>query len=150
MLMKRQLVSLSVLLAVAGVSSAASAALLSVDVNDRTGGAGSTPSNTQSGFSGWKMSGTTAASSALETQPVGTYTVTLLAFDDHQDENTVTAGVQDTTGQIDDRLRTTPTNGGLLTTADLYDDIIFAGTSVGPAGGMDLKVSGGSLLPNTK
>jgi hypothetical protein len=148
--MRLQLVSFSLLLTLAGVSSVASAALLSVDFNDRTGGAGSTPSNTQSGFSGWKMSGTTAASSALETQPIGSYTVTLQAFDDHQDENTVTAGVQDTTGQIDDRLRTTPTNGGLLTAADLYDDVIFAGTSVGPTGGTDLKVSGGSLLPNTK
>jgi len=147
--MKRQLVSLSVLLAVAGVSSVASAALLSVDFNDRTGGAGSTPSNTQAGFSAWKMSGTTAASSALETQAVGAYTVTLQAFDDHQDENTTTTGIQDTVGQIDDRLRTTPTNSGSFTFADLYEDVIFAGLSTGPTGGMDLTVSG-ALLPNTQ
>jgi hypothetical protein len=36
----------------------------------------------------------------------------------------------------------------LLTTADLYDDVIFAGTSTGPTGGMDLKVSG--LSANTQ
>jgi hypothetical protein len=148
--MRRQLVSLSILLTVSGVSSVASAALLSVDFNDRTGGAGSTPSNTQTGFGAWKMSGTTAPSSAAETQAVGAYSVTLQAFDDHQDENSVTAGIQDTTGQIDDRLRTTPTNSGAFTFADLYDDIIFAGTSTGPTGGMDLKVSGGALLPNTQ
>jgi hypothetical protein len=148
--MRRQLLSLSVLLAVAGVSSVASAALLSVDFNDRTGGAGSTPSNTQAGFSAWKMSGTTAASSALETQAVGAYTVTLQAFDDHQDENTTTTGIQDGTGQIDDRLRTTPTNSGAFTFADLYDDVIFAGLTTGPTGGMDLTVSSGALLPNTQ
>jgi hypothetical protein len=148
--MKRQLVSLSVLLMAAGGGSVASAALLSVDFNDRTGNAGSTPTNTQSGFSAWKMSGTTAASSAAETQAVGAYNVTVQAFDDHQDENNVTAGTQDTTGQIDDRLRTTPTNAGSLTFADLYADVIFGGTSTGPTGGMNLTVSGGALLPNTQ
>jgi hypothetical protein len=76
--------------------------------------------------------------------------VTLQAVDDHQDENSVTAGIQDTTGQIDDRLRTTPTNSGAFTFADLYDDIIFAGTTTGPTGGMNLTVSGGALLPNTQ
>ncbi len=148
--MKRQLVSLCLLLVATGVSSVASAALLSVDLNDRTGGAGSTPTNTQSGFSAWKMSGTTTASSAAETQTVGAYSVTLQAFDDHLDENNVTTGIQDTTGQIDDRLRTTPTNTGSFTFADLYDDVIFAGASTGPTGGMNLTVSGGALLPNTQ
>jgi hypothetical protein len=148
--MKRQLVSLSLVLMAAGVSSVASAALLSVDFNDRNAGAGGGPSNTQSGFSAWKMSGTTAASSAVETQAVGAYSVAVQAFDDHQDENNVTAGTQDTTGQIDDRLRTTPTNAGSLTFADLYADVIFAGTSTGPTGGMNLTVSGGALLPNTQ
>jgi hypothetical protein len=121
---------------------------LSVDFNDRGNTPSFTPSNTQAAFSGWRMSGTSAASSALESQAVGAYTVSLQAVDDHVDENTVTAGVQDTVGQIDDRLRTTPANSGLLTYADLYDDVIFAGTSVGPTGGMDLKVSG--LSPNTQ
>jgi hypothetical protein len=148
--MKRHLVSLSLLLAAAGVSSVASAALLSVDFNDRNAGTGGGPSNTQSGFSAWKMSGTSAASSALESQAVGAYTVTLQAFDDHLDENTTTTGIQDGTGQIDDRLRTTPANSGSFTFADLYDDVIFAGTTTGPTGGMDLTVSGGALLPNTQ
>jgi len=127
-----------------------SAALLSVDFNDRTGNPGSTPTNTQAGFLAWKVSGTTATSSALESQAVGTYTLTLQAFDDNQDENSVTTGIQNTVGQIDDRLRTTPTNSGAFTYSDLYEDIIFAGTSTGPTGGMDLTVSGGALLPNTQ
>jgi len=146
--MSRLLLGIGLLLATLCAASSSSAALLSVDFNDRGNTPSFTPSNTQAGFTGWKMSGTSAASSALESQAVGPYTVTLQAVDDHLDENTVTAGVQDTTGQIDDRLRTTPTNGGLLTTADLYDDVIFAGTSVGPTGGMDLKVSG--LTANTQ
>jgi prepilin-type N-terminal cleavage/methylation domain-containing protein len=33
--------------------------------------------------------------------------------------------------------------------ADVYDDIVFAQTTVGPTGGMDLAVSGGGLTPNT-
>jgi hypothetical protein len=119
-------------------------------MNDRTGGAGSTPTATQSGFNGYLMSGTTSASSAAETNTISGYTVTLQAFDDHLDENTTTTGIQDTTGQIDDRLRTTPTNGGSLTFSNLYTDVIFAGTSTGPTGGMNLTVSGGLLLPNTQ
>jgi hypothetical protein len=129
---------------------AAAALLLAVDVNDRTGGAGSTPTATQSGFNSFLMSGTTAASSAAESQVIGGYTVTLQAFDDHLDENNVTTGTQDTTGQIDDRLRGTPTNSGSLTFANLYNDVIFAGASTGPTGGMNLTVSGGALLPNTQ
>src|SRR4051812_30752310 len=140
--MSRRLWVLTFLLSTFGPSSVASAALLSVDFNDRGNTPSFTPSNTQAAFSGWKMSGTSAASSALESQAVGAYTVSLQAVDDHVDENTVTAGVQDTVGQIDDRLRTTPTNSGLLTTAGLYDDVIFAGTHVGPTGGMDLQGRG--------
>jgi hypothetical protein len=148
--MKRHRFGLGMLLALIAFSDVASGALLSVDLNDRTGGAGSTPSPTLAGFGSFLMSGTTAASSALESQVVAGYTVTLQAFDDNQDENTVTTGIQNTVGQIDDRLRTTPVNGGSLTYAELYSDIIFAGTSVGPTGGMDLTVSGGALLPNTQ
>src|SRR3954462_9105665 len=148
-LMKRQLAVCIVCMVFAARVTVASAALLSVDFNDRSAGAGGGPSLTQGGFAGWKMSGTTAASSALETQAVGPFNVSLQAFDDHQDENSTTTGIQDTVGQIDDRLRTTPTNSGAFTFADLYDDVIFAGTSTGPTGGMDLTVGGG-VLPNTQ
>src|SRR4029079_3864518 len=143
--MKRHLVILlaCVLFAAQGVVASA-ATLLAVDFSDRT------TAVVQSGFSGWKMSGTTAASSALESQAVGAYNVTLQAFDDGQDENNVTAGIQNTVGQIDDRPRTTPTNSGGFTYADLYQDLIFAGASTGPTGGLDMTVSGGALLPNTQ
>src|SRR5882757_9552254 len=104
--MKRQLVICIACMALAARCTNAPAALLSVDFNDRTAGAGGGPSPTQGPFAGWKMSGTTAASSALETQAVGPFNVSLQAFDDHQDENSTTTGIQDTTGQIDDRLRT--------------------------------------------
>lgn len=149
--MKRHLMILfaCVLFAAQGVVASA-ATLLAVDFNDRTAGTGGGVTNTQSGFLGWKMSGTTAASSALESQAVGAYNVTLQAFDDGQDENNVTAGIQNTVGQIDDRLRSTPTNSGALTFADLYQDVIFAGASTGPTGGLDMTVSGGSLQPNTQ
>jgi hypothetical protein len=75
--------------------------------------------------------------------------VTLAAFDDHMDENTTTTGVQDTVGFIDDRDRAAPVDGGGLSNAQIYDDFIFAQTANGPTGGMDLTISGGSLMPNT-
>jgi hypothetical protein len=128
-------------------SATSAATLLSVDVNDRQS---TDPTDTAPGFSSYKMSGTSAASSTTESQAVGAYTVSLLAFDDHQDENTVTAGVQDTVGQIDDRDRAVPVDGGALTYGQLYDDVIFATPSVGPTGGMNLTISGGALLPNTQ
>src|SRR5207248_7280762 len=87
--------------------------------------------------------------SAAETTTIGAFTVTIKVFDDHQDENTVTAGVQDTTGQIDDRDRATPVDGGAFTYGQMYDDLIFAGTSAGPTGGIDLTITGGTLLAST-
>src|SRR4051812_12224044 len=111
--MKRHLLVITACVALMAHGSGASAALLlSTDFNDRSAGPGGGVPNTQSGFTGWKMSGTPAASSALESQAVGAYTVALQAFDDHQDENSTTTGTQDTVGQIDDRLRTTPANSG--------------------------------------
>jgi hypothetical protein len=125
---------------------ASAAPLLSVDVNDRE--VADTP-NTVNGFLSFTMAGTAAASSALETQILGGYTVTIQAFDDGLDENTVTAGIQNAIGQIDDRDRATPLDAGALTYGQIYDDIIFAGTSTGPTGGLNLSISGGALLPNT-
>jgi hypothetical protein len=146
--MRQQLVVLVGCLTMFATSRLSSAALLSVDFNERVG-TPPAPSATQAGFSSFMMSGTTA-SSVLETQAIGAYTVTLQAFDDGQDENIVTAGVQNTVGVIDDRLRATPVNGGSLTYEVLYRDFIFAQTGNGPTGGMDLTVSGGALLANTQ
>lgn len=129
-------------------SSTFAAKLLAVDVNDRQ--STDTPTDTAPGFSPYVMTGTSAPSSTTETQVVAGYTVSLLVIDDHQDENTVTAGVQDAVGQIDDRDRATPVDGGALTYGQLYDDVVFAGTTAGPTGGMNLTISGGALLPNTQ
>ena len=93
--------------------------------------------------------GGTAAFTAPVTQAINGFSVTLAPVDDLADENTSTAGVQDTLGAIDDRDRATPADGGSLTFAQIYDDFLFAGASTGFTGGMDLTVSGGSLLPNT-
>jgi hypothetical protein len=145
--MTRQLLTLAVSLTLAAVSQRASAAvLLAVDVNDRT--AVDSP-NSVAGFSSYALSGTTAAISAPSAQAVGAYTVTMAPFDDGLDENTNTAGVQNTVGAIDDRDRTTPVDAGAFTHAQIYDDLIFAGGSTGFTGGLDLSVSGGSLAPNT-
>ena len=143
------LLAATALVAVLAASAPVSAALLSVDINDRV-----TADNpdTAPGFSVFSLdssSSTTAALSTPSTAVINGYTVTLVAFDDGLDENAVTAGVQSTTGQIDDRDRGTPTNSGALTYGQLYDDLVFAGGSTGPTGGMNLSISGGGLLPNT-
>ena len=122
--------------------------ILAVDINDRST---NDAAHQQAGYAIFLMGGTTAASSASESNLLSSdggannYTVTLQASDDHQDENTVTAGVQDTTGQIDDRDRATPVDGGAFTYGQMYDDLIFAGTSAGPTGGIDLTITGGTL-----
>lgn len=128
------------------------ATLLAVDVNDRST---NDAAHQQAGYAYFLMAGSAAASSALESNTLSSdgsnnYTVTMQAFDDHLDENTTTAGTQDTVGQIDDRARATPTNAGALTNSALYQDLIFAGGSVGPTGGIDMKISGGQLQPSTQ
>ncbi len=144
--MNRQLLYLATLVAVSSLPQVTSGALLSVDINDRQ----STDSpDTVSGFSSFVLTGTSAVVTAPVTQTVGGYSVTLAPFDDMMDENTNTAGVQDAAGAIDDRDRATPTNSGLLTYAQIYDDFVFAGGTTGFTGGMDLTVSGGALLPST-
>ena len=144
--MNRRLKYFAALLTFCSLPHAASAALIAVDVNDRT--AVDTP-NSVAGFESFVLSGTTATVSTPTTQTIGAYTVTIAPFDDLMDENSVTEGVQDTVGVLDDRDRTTPTDGGSLSFAQIYDDFVFAQTGTGPTGGMDLTISGGSLLPNT-
>jgi hypothetical protein len=144
--MNRQLLVFAALLAAASLPRATIAALLSVDVNDRQS---TDAPDSVTGFSTYVLTGTSAAVTTPVTQMVGAYSVTLAPVDDLMDENLTTAGVQDTLGAIDDRDRTTPTNSGLLTYAQIYDDFVFAGTSTGFTGGMDLTVSGGALMPNS-
>jgi hypothetical protein len=110
---------------------------LQVDMNDRT--VVDMP-NTVAGFNSFTLTGTTAASPSPVTQTINGHAVTLAPWDDGTDGNPV--------GQIDDRDRTLPTDGGTLTYAQIYDDFIFAGASVGASGGMDLMVTGGALQPN--
>jgi hypothetical protein len=148
-LMMRHLAIVTALLALSTVEKAGAVPLLAVDVNDRqtTDAPDSVPGF--GSFLGGAM-GASAAITAPVTQMINGYSVTLAPFDDLLDENTSTAGLQDTLGAIDDRDRTTPTNAGALTFAQIYDDFIFAGASTGFTGGMDLAVSGGSLMPNTQ
>jgi hypothetical protein len=146
--MMRPLVILAALAPLALTGSARAVQLLAVDVNDRQ--SADAPDSVP-GFGSFLggAAGGSASITAPVTQVINGYSVTLAPFDDAADENTSTAGVQDTAGAIDDRDRATPTDSGALSFAQIYDDFIFAGTSTGFTGGMDLTVSGGSLLPNT-
>jgi len=142
--MKRHLVSIAVMLILGAWCNVASAALLlAVDINDRTEGGvleAGQPLNTAPGFSPYVMSG-----SPSSTGVVGAYTVKFDAFDDGDPNDGGAAGNQ--AGQFDDRDRVVPTT--TPNSDQLYDDFIFVGASAGPVGGIDLRISGGSLLPNT-
>jgi hypothetical protein len=122
------------------MTTSVSAALLSIDVNDRTEGeATSDPSiNTVAGFSPFVISG--ASPITTTSSVVSGYTVTMTVFD----ANGATGGV----GAMDDRDRTVPTTSPSYN--QLYDDLVFVGNSAGDVGGgMDVTISGGALLPNT-
>ena len=137
---------IAIAVAAVSVSGASAAPFLAVDVNDRT--VVDTP-NSVTGFSAYTLTGTTPLSTP-STQVINGYSVTMTAFDAGLDETQTTAGDQLGVGQIDDRDRATPTDGGSLSYAQIYDDFVFAGTTTGFTGGIDLAVSGGSLLPNTQ
>jgi hypothetical protein len=135
---RRTTSGLAVLLSVAPLAAPAQAVpFLQVDMNDRT--VVDSP-NTVTGFSSFTLTGTTAASPTAVAQTISGYDVMLGPWDDGTDGNPV--------GQIDDRDRALPTNSGSLTYAQIYDDFIFAGASVGSSGGIDLMVTGGVLQPN--
>lgn len=140
--MKRRLVLLTMFLAASGIGSGASAALLAVDINDRTAGdpAANDPNNTAPGFSPYVISG-----SPSSTGVVNGYTLQLDVFDDGDPNDGGGAGNQ--AGQMDDRDRVVPTTAPTLN--QLYDDFVFVGGSAGPAGGLDIRISGGALTPNT-
>jgi hypothetical protein len=131
----------------AATAGAYAAPLIAVDFNDRQT---TDVSDTAPGFSPYLLPGTSASVTVGASQLISGYTVTLTPFDDGQDENLTTAGVQNTAAAIDDRDRATPVDSGAFTYGQLYDDVIFAGGSAGFTGGMDLSVTGGSLLPNTQ
>ena len=142
--MKRHLVIVAAIVALAMADQSAIAGpILAVDINDRTEGGvleQGQPLNTAPGFSPYVMSG-----SPSSTGVVNGFTVKFDIFDDGDPNDGGAAGNQP--GQFDDRDRVVPT-----TTPNhnqLYDDFIFAGGSAGPAGGLDLRISGGTLQPNT-
>jgi hypothetical protein len=141
--MHRHLLILTALVALSATDRHALAALLRVDINDRTAG-DPTPgdaANTAPGFSPYVMSG-----SPSSTGVVDGYTVTFDVFDDGDPNDGGAAGNQ--VGQMDDRDRPSPV--GAPTLNQLYDDFLFAGGSAGPTGGLDLRISGGALQPFTR
>jgi hypothetical protein len=139
--MNRHLLITTTFVALCGMTSVGSAALLAVDINDRTVGDPSSgdPNNTAPGFGGYVISG-----SPSSTGVVNGYTVQLDVFDDGGEDGGA-AGNQ--VGQMDDRDRVVPTTAPTLN--QLYDDFIFVGGSAGPTGGIDIRISGGALAPNT-
>ena len=127
-----------------GATAASAAPLLAVDVNDRTAGdpTATDPANTASGFEPWLMNTGTTTTRTLTSG----YTVQVDIFDDGDANDGGAAGNQP--GAYDDRDRVVPTTAGNLN--EVYDDFVFAGNSAGPTGGLDVKISGGSLLPSTQ
>lgn len=147
--MKRSLIiSITTLALVCLSQSAVAQQLLAVDMSDRV--TTDTP-DTVAGFSSFLFSqaGNTGVATNT-TRVLGAYSVSLAPFDDNLDENSVTVGIQNTPGVIDDRDRATPTNSGSFTYSQIYDDFIFANTPTGPTGGMDLSIGGGSLQANSQ
>ena len=112
------------------------APLLAVDVNDRIDGEAGTADNTAPGFQAFTLTGAGGVPSTTRT--IEGYTVSATAVNSNH------AGQ----GSIDDRDRTTPS--GTAGLSQLYDDFLFAPLDVGLGGGLDLRVSGGALAPNTQ
>jgi hypothetical protein len=129
-------------------AAASAAPLLAVDINDRTVGdpTATDPGNTAPGFEAWSIDTGTTGSATTATRTLASgYTVKFDVFDDHDPNDGGSAG--DNPGAFDDRDRVVPTTAPNLN--QLYDDFIFAGGSAGPAGGLDLHISGGALQANT-
>jgi hypothetical protein len=120
-------------------SSAQAQTLLKVDVDARAGDstAGPPGDNTVSGFGSFTLTPATTGAQPSSTGVVNGYTISVLAVN--------AAG--DPQPGIDDRDRATPTTAPTLN--QLYDDFIFTAAGVGAGGGIDLTVSGGTLMPNT-
>jgi hypothetical protein len=153
--MNRHLVLLIAVLTMSGVSPAASAALLMVDVNDRTEGEAGQAVNTVAGFEEFTIDTPTGSVATATRTLASGYTVRFDVFDDGDPNDGGAAGNQP--GAFDDRDRVSPSglptgvqpDAGAPTLNQLYDDLIFVGGSAGPAGGIDVRVSGGALQPST-
>ena len=123
------------------LSSASHAApLLAVDVNGRNGDstAGPPGPNTVAGYSSFTLTGTFGTGVPNTMRSIGSYTVTLSAVN--------ASGAA--TGTLLDRDRDLPTTTPTLN--QLYDDFVMANTDTGTGGGMNLAISGGSLIANTQ
>jgi hypothetical protein len=146
-LMQRPLTFLAVLTLALAARAATAAPLLAVDINDRTAGdpSAADPANTAPGFEAWSIDTGTTGSATTATRTLASgYTVTFDVFDDHDPNDGGSAG--DNPGAFDDRDRVVPATAPNFN--QLYDDFIFVGGSAGPTGGLDLRISGGALLPN--
>ncbi len=142
--MKRHLVTAAVVIGFCLWGSSLFAALLAVDINDRT--VADSLVNTPAGFESWVINTGTTGSATTATQTLASgYTLSFDIFDDHDPNDGGAAG--DSPGAFDDRDRVVPTTSPTLD--QLYDDFIFAGGSAGPTGGLDMTIGGGALLPNT-
>src|SRR3954471_11195668 len=108
--------------------------LLAVDMDARAGSG----SVTAPGYQSFTLTGSFGTTPANTTRTIGSYNVTVTAV------NSSGAPL----GSLDDRHRTTPT--GTPTLDELYRDFIFAGTTTGVGGGMNLELSGGALVPNAQ
>jgi hypothetical protein len=145
--MTRHLIFLVACLTLGVIASQAPAALLAVDVNERTADIDGPPGpDTPPGFESFVINtaGNSSVTTATQTLASG-YTVTFDVFDDGDPNDGGAAGNQ--AGAFDDRDRISPDTAPTLN--QLYDDFIFAGGSAGPTGGIDVKISGGALVPLT-
>jgi hypothetical protein len=113
--------------------------LLKVDVDARAGDstAGPPGDNTVAGFGAFTLTPGTTGAQLSATGVVNGYSISVSAINGSGGEQV----------GLDDRDRATPTTAPTLN--QLYDDFIFAGAGLGVGGGIDVKVSGGSLQPNT-
>jgi hypothetical protein len=98
---------------------------LKIDVNQR---AANTADNTQSGFEVFTMTAASGAQSTPSVRNFGPVSMTV---------SSVPSGIN-----YDDRLRTVPSNGGNLTTEDIYRDFIFSAYNAVLTNGLDILMAG--------
>ncbi len=96
-----------------------------IDVNQR---AANTADNTQAGFQAFTMTAASGAQSTPSTRNFGPVSVTV---------SSIPSGIN-----YDDRLRGTPSNGGSLTTEDIYRDFIFSAYNAVLTNGLDILIAG--------
>ena len=139
--MNRHLLLLALAVILAATTPVVAAPLLAIDINDRTVGdpTPADPANTAPGFSPYVISG-----SPSSTGVVNGYTVKFDAFDDGLEDG---GGAGNQAAQFDDRDRAVQTTAPGFN--QLYDDFLFVGGTAGLTGGIDVRISGGALTPNT-